>query len=217
MSLKALQSTKTKASILPRSLVSDGRSIQRGHSSVFFRDTIYQGVISLCNEETPVYEQFVTACEIASGLTELHREMALRGLKMYLFGGMDRASEERVIGAFDRSVMVEMFEDNEVDMKTFELIQTFWDDFTWSTNGGRFAPIGECFIMGEFPMECLSPALMKFDKKTQEDALTPVTWLEYAESFLHRDQAEDESYEHDLKVKHVLADIINNVKRKHNA
>jgi hypothetical protein len=217
MSLRALETAKLRQSILPRALVSDGRSIQRGHSSVFFRDCIHQGVAAICNADTPVHEQFEAALLVACGLTELHREMALRGLKAYLFGTIDRQSEERVLGAFDRSVMLEMFEDNEVDMKTFELIQASWEAFEFPTNGGRFAPISECFILGEFPMEAITPMLPKFDKKTQEDVLTPVTWVEYAESFLNRDQAGDESYEHDLKVKHVLADIINNVKRKNAA
>lgn len=216
MSLRALETAKLRASSLPKTLVKDSRSIQRGHSTIFFRDCIYQGVVSLCTPDTPVYEQFITALEIASGLTELHREMALRGLKAYLFGTVDRDTEERVLGAFSREVMLEMFEDNEVTMKDFQLIQTTWDSFEWATNGGRFAPIGECFIMGEFPMETISPQLPKFDKVLQEDKLTPVTWLEYAESFLNRDQAGDEAAEHDLKVKHVLSDIISNVKRKHN-
>lgn len=217
MSLRALESAKLRATILPRSLVNDGRSIQRGHSSVFFRDCIHQGVASICNADTLVHEQFETALLVACGLTELHREMALRGLKAYLFGTVDRQSEERVLGAFDRAVMLEMFEDGEVDMKTFELIQASWDSFEFPTNGGRFAPIAECFIMGEFPMEAITPMLPKFDKKTQEDALTPVTWVEYAESFLNRDQAGDEEYDKALKITHVLNDIINNVKRKNAA
>ena len=179
---------------------------------MFFRDCILEGVTAICGEDSTVIEQFETALLCASNLTNIHREMALRGLKAYLFGGIDRASEERVFGAFSPNVMTEMFESNEVDINTFQTIANIWEEFEFPTNGGRFASIAGCFILGDFPMDAISPSLMVFDKITQEDKSTPVSWEVYAESFLQRDQAGDEEAEKALKIRHVLADMINAVK-----
>lgn len=207
MSISALKSASFKKSVLPKTLVNDPRSIQRGHSSVFFRDCILSMVESICNEETSLHDQFKTALYAASSLSDIHREMALRGLKVYLFGGMDRANEERILGAFGREVMSELAQEDGIDMREFELIQATWNEFEYATNNGRFAPIAECFILGEFPMDTISPSLMVFDKKAQEDLLTPVTWIVYAQSYLNRDQAGIETGDHDLKVNHMLNDL----------
>ena len=213
MSLKSLHTARLTKSCLPRSLVTESKYCEKGQDTVFFRDLIFNAVTTFPGEDAPVYEQFEAALLYAANVSNIHKEMALRGLKMYLFGGSDRQTETRVDGAFDISAMADMFETGEADSLTFEQIQARWDDFTYPTNGGRFAPIGDCYIMGNYPMGPICPVLPMFDKHNQVEEFTPVTWRDYGNRFLNRDQAVDEAADDNGKISHILKDMVAAVKR----
>jgi hypothetical protein len=71
--------------------------------------------------------------------------------------------------------------------------------------------------MGAYPMQPLSPVLPMFDKTSQTDELTPVSWKEYGNHYLNRDQAADEEQDKKHANNHILNDMINAVKRARNA
>jgi hypothetical protein len=217
MSLKSLHNAAVTKSCLPRSLVVESKFGEKGQDTVFYRDLIFNAVSSHPGADAPVEEQFDAALLYASNLAGMHKEMALRGLKMFLFGGSDRQNEVRIDGAFDMASMIEMFDSGEVDGATFALIQDSWNEFTYPTNGGRFAPIGDCYIMGSYPMQPLSPVLPVFDKNTQADELTPVNWKAYGDHFLNREQANEEDADEGHKNNHILRDMIAAVKRAQKA
>lgn len=162
------------------------------------------------------FESVEFVARMASALTELYAApLCLRALRAVLLAQPDLEAGETG-GWFNPASMVEA--QGDIDVTLFQLMDEFWEEFTFPNGRGGFAPLAECYIpldrYGRYGMDPIYPSLPVWDEHTQKDEWTPTTWEAYATHYLNLDRQglEFEAAEAKQLGRHKMNDLINRVK-----
>ena len=187
---------------------------QKGQTVVEVQNVILNAAKQAAIPEGFELVEFVA--RMASALTEIYAApLCLRALRAVLLARPELETGE-VGGWFSADSMVEA--DGDIDLVLFELIDEFWDEFTFPNGRGGFAPLAECYIpldkFGRYGMDPIFPTLPRWDEHTQREEWTPCSWVQYAQHYLKLDRQglEFEDAENKQLGRHKMADLINRVK-----
>lgn len=200
------------ASVIPSAAVTGIG--QKGHTVAAVQAAILNAVKASGIPEG--FELVEFAARMSVALTELYAApLCLRALRAVLLARPDMESGE-VGGWFSADSMIAA--QGDIDLVLFQLLDDFWEEFSFPNGRGGFAPLGECYIpldkFGRYGMDAIWPTLPRWDEHTQREEWTPTSWVDYAQHYLNLDRQglEFETAEQNQLGKHKLNDLINRVK-----